>query len=129
MTFARCKILITGGREVSERLLERSSENSHRFKVIIYSRDELKQWELQQEFPVSEHPQLRFLETLEINIDCTRARRHCYSCCSIKQAIAAEYNPMEFIKTNVLGADNLVKACSYRCQKVVALVLIRQRHL
>ena len=78
-------------------------------RIVIYSRDELKQWELQQEFPEILYPQLRyFLGDIR---DRDRLRRALESidtvvhAAALKQVPAAEYNPMEFIKTNVLGAE------------------------
>ena len=91
----------------------------HRFpdiqRIVIYSRDELKQWELQQLYPESAYPQLRFF--LGDVRDRERLRRALEGvdtvvhAAALKQVPAAEYNPMEFVKTNVLGAENLIQAC------------------
>ena len=84
-------------------------------RIVVYSRDELKQWELQQQFPEAEYPQLRFF--LGDVRDPDRLRRAMESidtvvhAAALKQVPAAEYNPMEFINTNVLGAENVVRAC------------------
>ena len=84
-------------------------------RLVIYSRDELKQWELQQMFPAEKYPQLRFF--LGDVRDRDRLRRALEGCdtvvhaAALKQVPAAEYNPMEFVKTNVLGAENLIQAC------------------
>ena len=93
---------------------------------MIYSRDELKQWELQQEFPLSKYPQLRFF--LGDIRDQDRLRRALEQidtvvhAAALKQVPAAEYNPIEFVKTNVLGAENLIQAClDTSVQRVVAL--------
>ncbi len=95
-------------------------------RLVVYSRDELKQWQLQQQFPANKYPQLRFflgdvrdkdrlLRALE-NIDTV------VHAAALKQVPAAEYNPIEFIKTNVLGAENLVQAClDTDVERVVAL--------
>ena len=95
-------------------------------RIVVYSRDELKQWELQQQFPGSEYPQLRFF--LGDVRDQDRLRRALEGidtvvhAAALKQVPAAEYNPMEFVKTNVLGAENLIQAClDTSVQKVVAL--------
>ena len=84
-------------------------------RIIIFSRDELKQWEMQNEFPESKYPQLRFFlgdirdfERLKFALQGVDIVVHA---AALKQVPAAEYNPMEFIKTNVLGAENVVKAC------------------
>ena len=95
-------------------------------RLVVYSRDELKQWELQQLFPANQFPQLRFF--LGDVRDGERLRRALEGCdtvvhaAALKQVPAAEYNPMEFVKTNVLGAENLIQAClDTQVQRVVAL--------
>ena len=95
-------------------------------RIVIYSRDELKQWELQQEFPEKKYPQLRFF--LGDIRDQSRLRRALEGvdtvvhAAALKQVPAAEYNPMEFVKTNVLGAENLIQAClDTSVKRVVAL--------
>ena len=95
-------------------------------RIIIYSRDELKQWELQQQYPVDKFPQLRFF--LGDIRDFDRLRRALeridivVHAAALKQVPAAEYNPIEFIKTNVLGAENVVQAClDTGVKRVVAL--------
>ena len=76
-------------------------------RLVIYSRDELKQWELQQAFPEDVFPQLRFF--LGDVRDRDRLRRALEGIdtvvhvAALKQVLAAEYNPIEFINTNVLG--------------------------
>ena len=95
-------------------------------RLVVYSRDELKQWELQQLFPATQFPQLRFF--LGDVRDGERMRRALEGCdtvvhaAALKQVPAAEYNPMEFVKTNVLGAENLIQAClDTNVNRVVAL--------
>ncbi len=111
------RILITGGtgsfgKAFIERVLK---DYSNINRIIIYSRDELKQWELQQLYPFSKYPQLRFF--LGDIRDRDRLRRALervdtvVHAAALKQVPAAEYNPIEFINTNVLGAENLVQAC------------------
>ena len=111
------RILLTGGtgsfgRAFISRVLERFPDID---RIVIYSRDELKQWELQQQYPESEYPQLRFF--LGDVRDQERLRRALervdtvVHAAALKQVPAAEYNPMEFVKTNVLGAENLIQAC------------------
>lgn len=95
-------------------------------RLVIYSRDELKQWELQQHYPESQFPQLRlFIGDVR---DRDRLRRALEGidtvvhAAALKQVPAAEYNPMEFINTNVLGAENVVQAClDTEVKRVVAL--------
>ena len=95
-------------------------------RIVIYSRDELKQWELSQQFPSSKYPQLRFflgdirdLPRLEMALQGIDVVVHA---AALKQVPAAEYNPIEFIKTNVLGAQNLIEACiKNKVKKLIAL--------
>ncbi len=95
-------------------------------RLVVFSRDELKQWELQQRFPAAEFPQLRFF--LGDVRDQSRLRRALEGvdtvihAAALKQVPAAEYNPMEFVKTNVLGAENVIQAClDAGVSRVVAL--------
>lgn len=84
-------------------------------RLVIYSRDELKQYEMAQDFSPDDVPAIRyFIGDIR---DADRLRRACEGidtvihAAALKQVPAAEYNPFEFIKTNVLGAQNLVEAC------------------
>jgi len=95
-------------------------------RLVIFSRDELKQWELQQLYPEERYPQLRFF--LGDVRDRDRFKRALEGvdtvihAAALKQVPAAEYNPMEFINTNVLGAENVVQAClDMDVRNVVAL--------
>jgi UDP-N-acetylglucosamine 4,6-dehydratase (inverting) len=95
-------------------------------RLVIYSRDELKQWELQQRYPERDFPQLRFFigdvrdrDRLKRALEGIDTVVHA---AALKQVPAAEYNPMEFINTNVLGAENVVQAClDTGVRRVVAL--------
>ncbi len=122
------RLLITGGtgsfgKHFLSSILQDRSEVE---RLVVFSRDELKQWELRQNFPSSQYPQLRFF--IGDVRDCDRLRRALEGidtvvhAAALKQVPAAEYNPMEFIKTNVIGAENLVQACfDSGVKKVVAL--------
>jgi len=87
-------------------------------KIIIFSRDELKQFEMQNEFNENENKILRFfigdvrdyerLRTALENVD------YLINAAALKQVHTAEYNPIEFIKTNVLGTQNIIQACIER---------------
>ena len=129
MTFdSSSRILVTGGTGSFGRAFIRRVLNDYPEikRVVVYSRDELKQWELQQLYPGEKYPQLRFFlgdvrdeERLKLALEQIDTVVHA---AALKQVPAAEYNPMEFIKTNVLGADNLVKAClATEVKRVVAL--------
>jgi UDP-N-acetylglucosamine 4,6-dehydratase len=95
-------------------------------RLVIFSRDELKQWELQQQYPEDSYPQLRFFlgdvrdrERLKRALEGIDMVVHA---AALKQVPAAEYNPMEFINTNVLGGENVVQAClDAQVRRVVAL--------
>ena len=95
-------------------------------RLVVFSRDELKQWQLQQDFPAEEYPQLRFF--LGDIRDQDRLRRALEGvnivvhAAALKQVPAAEHNPIEFINTNVIGSENLVQAClDTDVKRVVAL--------
>ena len=95
-------------------------------KIIIYSRDELKQYELKLKYPEREYPQMRFF--IGDVRDLERLTRACEGvdviihAAAIKQVDTAEYNPEECIKTNVHGAQNVIKAAlACRVHDVVAL--------
>jgi UDP-N-acetylglucosamine 4,6-dehydratase (inverting) len=84
-------------------------------RLAVFSRDESKQYEMQQRYPAHLHPSLRFL--LGDVREPARVQRALEGvdivihAAALKQVPAAEYNPFEFIKTNVLGAQNLIDAC------------------
>jgi len=95
-------------------------------RLVVFSRDELKQWEMLQQFPENKYPQLRFF--LGDIRDRDRLRRALEGidtvvhAAALKQVPAAEYNPIEFINTNVLGSENVVQAClDTDVKRVVAL--------
>jgi len=109
-------VLITGGtgsfgKKFIETILDRYPSVK---KIIIYSRDELKQSELRQKYPVSDFPQLRFF--IGDIRDKDRVKRACEDvdviihAAAIKQVDTAEYNPTECIRTNIDGAENVIHA-------------------
>ncbi|NOR25270.1 MAG: UDP-N-acetylglucosamine 4,6-dehydratase (inverting) [Desulforhopalus sp.] len=121
-------ILITGGtgsfgKAFVKTLLERYPTIK---RLVVFSRDELKQFEMEQQFSGRQYAGLRYfigdvrdqsrlhraLEGIDVVIHAA----------ALKQVPAAEYNPFECIKTNVLGAQNLIEAClDSKVQRVVAL--------
>lgn len=121
-------VLITGGtgsfgKKFVETILNRYPNVK---KIVIYSRDELKQFELKQKYPESKYPQLRFF--IGDVRDGERLKRACQGidviihAAAIKQVDTAEYNPEECIKTNVHGAQNVINAAlATGVQHVVAL--------
>lgn len=109
-------VLITGGtgsfgKEFVKTILMRFPAVK---KIIIFSRDELKQSELRKKYPADNYPQLRFL--IGDVRDKDRIKRACEGvdviihAAAIKQVDTAEYNPTECIRTNVDGAENVIHA-------------------
>ena len=120
-------ILITGatgsfGHKYVKTILERYEPQ----RLIIFSRDELKQYEMSQKFNPAEHRCLRyFLGDVRDRERLQMAMREVdivIHAAALKQVPAAEYNPFEFIRTNVLGAENVVQAAlANKVKKVIAL--------
>jgi len=95
-------------------------------RLVIYSRDELKQFEMSQELSPADYPGLRYFIGDVRDYDRLRRAMEGISvvihAAALKQVPAAEYNPFEAIKTNVLGAQNVIEAClDTSVQRVVAL--------
>lgn len=95
-------------------------------RLVVYSRDELKQFEMQQVFSERKHRGLRyFIGDVRDEARLQRAMEGIdvvVHAAALKQVPAAEYNPFECIKTNVLGAQNVIEAClSNQVKSVVAL--------
>ncbi|MBU2426217.1 MAG: UDP-N-acetylglucosamine 4,6-dehydratase (inverting) [Gammaproteobacteria bacterium] len=117
-------IFITGGtgsfgHKYTQTLLERYKPN----KIIIYSRDELKQYEMQQRF---NEPCMRYfigdVRDQERLIRAMRGVDYVIHAAALKQVPAAEYNPMECIKTNINGAEHVINAAiDNNVVKVIAL--------
>jgi UDP-N-acetylglucosamine 4,6-dehydratase len=117
-------ILITGGtgsfgKKYTKTLLEKYSPR----KIIIYSRDELKQFEMQQDFNL---PCMRyFIGDVRDRERLTQAMNgvdFVIHAAALKQVPAAEYNPMECIKTNINGAENVISAAlANNVEKIIAL--------
>jgi UDP-N-acetylglucosamine 4,6-dehydratase/5-epimerase len=95
-------------------------------KLIVFSRDELKQFEMEKKFPQRKYPFIRFFlgdirdqERLDL---ATEGVDYLIHAAALKQVPAAEYNPFEFVKTNVIGAQNIVQSClKNNVKKVIAL--------
>ena len=121
-------LLITGGtgslgKHLTKTILEKWPQIK---RLVIYSRDEQKQFQMAQEFPQNKYPALRYfigdvrdLERLKrafVGID------YVIHAAAMKHVHIAEYNPDECIKTNISGAENVIKACfSSNVTNVVAL--------
>ena len=118
-------ILITGGTGSFGKACVKKLLESHDPAIIrVFSRDELKQWEMAREF--GNHPKLRFL--IGDVRDAERMKRACEGvdflihAAALKHVPACEYNPQEAVKTNVGGATNVINAAlSANVKKVIAL--------
>jgi UDP-N-acetylglucosamine 4,6-dehydratase len=95
-------------------------------RLIVFSRDELKQFEMQQDFPQDRYPFIRYFigdvrdrDRLDLAL---RDVDYVVHAAAMKQVTTAEYNPFECVRTNVFGAENVVSA-AIRCgvKRVVAL--------
>lgn len=121
-------ILITGGTgSLGKALTEHIFKNYPDVKrVVIFSRDEQKQFQMGQEYPSDQYPQIRFfVGDIRDEQRIKRALKgidYVIHAAAMKHVPIAEYNPMECIKTNVLGAENLINAClETEVERVVAL--------
>jgi UDP-N-acetylglucosamine 4,6-dehydratase len=118
-------ILLTGGTGSFGQKFAEVMLKKHRPKAIrIFSRDELKQWEMQRKF--NNDPHLRFFigdirdkERLERAMDGTQIVVHA---AALKQVPVCEYNPFEAVKTNILGAQCIIEAAlDHNIEKVLAI--------
>jgi UDP-N-acetylglucosamine 4,6-dehydratase len=122
--FDNKSVLITGGTGSFGRHFVKTLLSRYRPKrIIVYSRDELKQFEMQQEFDSSA---MRFFigDVRDPDRLCQAMRQVDYvvHAAALKQVPAAEYNPMECIKTNIHGAENVINAAiENEVEKVIAL--------
>lgn len=121
-------ILITGGTGSFGKTFVRTvlARYPNLKRLVVYSRDELKQFEMSQQFPPDKHKAIRYF--IGDVRDEPRLRRALEGidvvvhAAALKQVPTAEYNPFECIKTNVLGAQNVIDACmSSNVRRVVAL--------
>lgn len=123
--FDKKRILITGGTgSFGKRFVSRILSEYDPSAVIVYSRDELKQFDMQQAFP--NEPRLRyFIGDVRDDRRLTEAMQNVefvVHAAALKQVPAAEYNPVECIRTNVNGAENVIRAAiACDVDKIVAL--------
>ncbi|MEJ2452196.1 MAG: UDP-N-acetylglucosamine 4,6-dehydratase (inverting) [Gammaproteobacteria bacterium] len=120
-------ILITGGtgsfgNQYVSTILERYNPK----KLIIYSRDELKQFEMSQVSPDSRYDCMRYfigdVRDYDRLVQAMRGVDYVIHAAALKQVPAAEYNPMEAVKTNIHGAENVIRAAlNNEVEKVIAL--------
>ena len=129
MTYFENKtVLITGGTGSLGKALTKEIFAKHPKvrKLIIFSRDEQKQFQMAQEYPVSEYPQIRFfigdVRDRDRLIRAFRGVDYVIHAAAMKHVHIAEYNPEECVKTNVDGARNVIDAClETSVERVVAL--------
>ena len=120
-------VLVTGGTgSFGQRFVETILRDHSPRRVVVFSRDELKQFEMSHRLSTERHPQLRYF------IGDVRDKERLYRAmegvdivvhaAALKQVPAAEYNPFEAIKTNVMGAQNVIEtAMDSGVRQVVAL--------
>ena len=110
-------VLITGGtgtlgKALTREILKRFPEIE---RIIIFSRDELKQFDMEQELSPSVYPCMRYflgdIRDLNRLIRAFEDVDYVIHAAALKQVPAAEYNPTEFIKTNIIGSQNIIEAC------------------
>ena len=128
MNLSNKSLLITGGTGSLGKALTRHilSTFPEIRKLVIFSRDEQKQFQMQQEFPSNKFPQLRFLigdvRDRERLVRAFKDVNYVIHAAAMKHVHIAEYNPDECIKTNVGGAENVVYASlETNVERVVAL--------
>jgi len=121
-------LLITGGTgSLGQALVSHILKNKFSIKkIIVFSRDEWKQNEMSKNFPEEKYPSIRYFlgdirdkDRLSLAIKDVDYIIHA---AALKHVPIAEYNPFEFIKTNILGTQNLIEVClNSPVQKVIAL--------
>jgi len=120
-------ILITGGTgSFGKKFIEMALDRYKPKKLIVYSRDELKQYEMQQRWPDTDDTPMRYfigdirdyprLKMAMTNVDIV------VHAAALKHVPAAEYNPFEAVKTNIIGSQNVIDAAiAQGVKKVIAL--------
>lgn len=119
-------ILVTGGTgSFGHKFIQTVFEKYKPKKVIVFSRDEFKQFEMAKIFPTEKYPIRYFLGDVRDRERLGRAFHgvdYVIHSAALKQVPALEYNPMEAVKTNIMGADNLIHAAiDCGVKKVIAL--------
>ena len=121
-------LLITGGTGSLGKALTKHILDSHPeiTRLVIYSRDEQKQFQMAQEFPHSKYPQIRYfigdVRDKERLVRAFKGIDYVIHAAAMKHVPIAEYNPDECVKTNINGAQNVIDAClDTQVERVVAL--------
>jgi UDP-N-acetylglucosamine 4,6-dehydratase/5-epimerase len=121
-------ILITGGtgslgKQLTKTILEKWPNVK---RLVIFSRDEQKQFQMNQEFPDTKFKAMRYfigdIRDYDRLVRAFEGIEYVIHAAAMKHVHIAEYNPMECVKTNVLGAENVINAClATQVKNVVAL--------
>lgn len=123
--FDGASVLITGGTgSFGKAFLDKILTERNPARVVVYSRDELKQYEMKQKY--GDDPRVRFFLGDIRDRDRLKTAFHgvdfVVHAAALKQVDTAEYNPMEYVKTNILGSENVLQAAiDAGVKKVVAL--------
>ena len=120
--------LITGGTGSFGKAFVHNLVNSNKkiSRLVIFSRDELKQYEMAQLFPVKKYPFIRFflgdVRDAKRVVTATEDIETIIHAAALKQVPTTEYNPFEAIKTNIIGANNVIEAAlTNNIKNVIAL--------
>jgi len=128
LDFSEKSLLITGGTGSLGKALTKIilSQYPDIKRLVIFSRDEQKQFEMAQDYPVDKYPQIRFfigdVRDFERLKKAFKGINYVIHAAAMKHVPIAEYNPMECIKTNIHGAENVINAAlDTGVENVVAL--------
>ncbi len=125
--FNGSNILLTGGTgSFGHAFVEHIIQNATPKKLIVFSRDELKQYEMGLKFPQEKYPFIRYfvgdVRDLDRLNQAMRGVDYVVHAAAMKQVPTAEYNPFECIKTNIHGAQNVIQASiANKVKRVIAL--------
>ena len=127
LDWSQLSILITGGTgSFGQKFVEHMLAHHRPRRLIVFSRDELKQFDMRERFPdTGDSPMRYFIGDIRDKDRLYRAFRDVdvvVHAAALKQVATGEYNPMEVIKTNILGSANIIDAAiDCRVKRVVAL--------
>ena len=120
-------ILITGATgSLGQSLTNFIIKNFNINRLVIFSRDELKQYEMKKKYTKRELDKMRFFlgdirDKERLSIACSNIDLVIHAA-ALKQVDTAEYNPIEYVKTNIIGAQNLIEVChNSKIKKVIAV--------
>ena len=113
--FNNKNILVTGGTgSFGNAFIKKVLHEYKPNKLIVYSRDEYKQYQMKQNFNEKKYPFMRFflgdVRDLERLKSAMNGVDYVIHAAALKQVPSAEYNPMEYVKTNIYGAENIIQA-------------------